>query len=358
MAIFRKGRDWYIDYRVKGRRKRERIGPSRSLAREVLHKRLAERSELQFFPERMANKRTFAELAARYWQLHGQFARSPNWKWTLAKINAAFGDKKAGDIKAGDIQRFYNEIACRTSKPNANRYLTLMRAIFNKARAWGDFYGENPCAGVKKAKESPHRLQYLSREEISSLLLCVHPRLHPVLVCALLTGMRRGEILGMTWENVDFGQQAIYIPQSKSGKPREVPMSGMLREMLLSLGPRPGGTVFDLPVIMLRRYFEKAMKRAGLRGFRFHDLRHTFASHFIMRTNDLPALQNILGHSTPAMTLRYAHLSKSHLMSDMAAFEGSMPAMKGLNLVSDGHPGGHQAQYAAAKSRQIVYNLE
>lgn len=351
MALFQKNGNWYIDYRVNGRRRRERIGPSKSLAREMMHKRLAERSQLQFFPERVSNKQSFAQIAEKYWQLHGRFSRSPSWRCILRRINASMGPRKVSEIKAGDIQKFYNDIAVQSSKSTANRYLTLIRAIFNKARAWGDFYGENPCAGVKKAPEPPHRLRYLSHAEIEGLLLCAHPRLYPVLVCALLTGMRRGEILGMSWDNVDLERNAIYIPrhQAKSDRPREIPLSSKLRELLRSLGPKPSGQVFELPLIMLRRYFDKTLKRAGLKGFHFHDLRHTFASHYIMRTNDLPALQRVLGHSTPTMTLRYAHLSQSHLLTNMAAFESAMPVMKPSNLVLNGHPGGHQADFDAVR---------
>jgi len=81
----------------------------------------------------------------------------------------------------------------------------------------------------------------------------------------------------------------------------------------------------------------QAQAAAGLRDVHVHDLRHTFASHFIMRTNDLPALQKLLGHSTPAMTLRYAHLSKGHLASEMAAFESAVPTgLPGRTQVAQG----------------------
>ena len=224
-----------------------------------------------------------------------------------------------------DIQRYYNQIAARASYATANRHLTLLRSIFSKAKAWGDFYGDNPCQQVKKRGEPPHRMRYLSYEEMDAFLKAAHSRLRPILACALLTGMRRGEILGLRWENLNLDRGVIYILQSKSGKPREVPIASKLREILLNLGPKSQGPVFDLPVIMLRRYFDKALKDAGLAAFRFHDLRHTFASHFVMRTNDLPTLQKLLGHSSSAMTQRYAHLSKGHLASEMAAFESVMP---------------------------------
>lgn len=156
-------------------------------------------------------------------------------------------------------------------------------------------------------------------------------------MCALLTGMRRGEILALDWQNVDLERGVVYVLRSKSGKSREIPMASKLRDVLLDLGPKDKGPVFNLPLIMLRRYFDRAVRRAGILDFSFHGLRHTFASHYIMRTNDLTALQRVLGHSTPAMTLRYAHLGRGHMMSNMAAFESVIPA-QGSGLRVDVSP--------------------
>ena len=141
----------------------------------------------------------------------------------------------------------------------------------------------------------------------------------------LFTGMRRGEIMNLRWEHVDLEKRIIYILQSKSGKPRQIPIAERLHEQFLELGPAKTGLIFCLPVISLRKYFDRALRDAHVDGFRFHDLRHTFASHFIMKTGDLPSLQNILGHSTPILTLRYAHLSIGHQASNIAAFESTIP---------------------------------
>ncbi|MFI5350902.1 MAG: tyrosine-type recombinase/integrase [Elusimicrobiota bacterium] len=369
--VFKKREEWWIDYRASGQRHREPVGASHTLAKEVLAKRLAEVAEQRHFPGRVANARTFNEVAATFWELHGKTLRSLSWSLMLEKIKTEFGSKKVGDISTADVQRFYNEIVSRRtsaransalkkagaippaeakrlhdermSRPTsatANRYLSLLRSIFNKAEAWGDFHGKNPCAGVKKGRESTSRLRYLSQDEMERLLSAAHSRLYPVVVCALLTGMRRGEILGLTWDNVSLEHDTLYIRMSKSGKPREIPIPSKLREVLAGLGPKPSGPLFDLPIIMLRRYFDKGLKEAGIFGFHFHDLRHTFASHFIMRTNDLTALQRLLGHSTPAMTLRYAHLSKGHMAANIQAFESAIPVKPQVPALS-GHQGRH-----------------
>ena len=155
----------------------------------------------------------------------------------------------------------------------------------------------------------------------------------PLLAVALLTGMRRGELLALTWANVDLAQGLIYITQSKSGKPREIPMAPNLRDILASIEPQdPERKIFDIPLITLKRQFSKAISAAGISGFRFHDLRHTFASHFIMKTGNLPVLQKILGHASPIMTQKYAHLGKGYMQNEMLAFNSCMPVGGELSL--------------------------
>jgi integrase len=139
--------------------------------------------------------------------------------------------------------------------------------------------------------------------------------------------MRRGEILGLCWENVNLEQGALYIVKSKSGKPREIPISPQLAGLFLALGPKKAGPIFEIPIITLRRLFDRAIKAAKVAPLRFHDLRHTFASHFVMRTGDLPALSQLLGHFSLKMTQRYAHLAKGHLASGIQLFASAMPVL-------------------------------
>ena len=342
MAIFKKRGEWWVGYRgPDGKRRREPTGAtSYTLAKEILAKRQNEVAEQRHFPGRVANAKTFLEVTNKYWELDGKYLKSTTWGYMLEILKTEFGSRKIGSITVADVQSYYNKKRNETTNSTANRYVGFLSAIFNRARVWGDFHGGNPCSMVQKGRESSHRLRYLTSEEMERLLAAAHSRLYPVLMCALLTGMRRGEILNLTWENVSLDQDTLYILKSKSGKPRELPIPSKLRGVLLGLGPKANGPVFDLPVIMLRRYFAQALKDAGIFGFRFHDLRHSFASHFLMRTNDLPALQNLLGHSSPVMTQRYAHLSKGHLASNIAAFESAIPVKTQIPTL-----GGHQRRH-------------
>lgn len=336
MAVFQRDGSWWVGYPLaSGKYRREKVGGSHALAKEVLAKRLAEVAEGKFFPGRTANGKKFSDFADRFWDLHAKNLRAKGREGMVASAKARFGSMSMGGVKAGEVQRYYNEILQRNSVATANRHLSFLRLMFNKAKAWGEFFGENPCAAIRPMREPQGRLRFLSVEEMGRLLSAAHPRLYPAVLCALLTGMRRGEILGLDWKNVDLKQGTLYLILTKSGRPRELPIGSKLRTLIEAQGPKTDGPVFGLPLIMLRRYWLRALTAAGIRDFRFHDLRHTFASHFIMRTNDLPALQKLLGHSTPTMTLRYAHLSRGHLASEMAAFESAVPARAPLGMGGD-----------------------
>lgn len=323
-----RGDIWYVDYHYQGRRFRERVGASKTLAVQALNKRLAEIAEGKFFPERNKPSITFGEMANLYWEHYARTKKSARTTWPyVKKLSEAFGEKRLDQISVLDIAAYLNRLKAKLSPAAVNRYHAFLSSIFYRAIDWEKFSGHNPACKVKKSQEDNKRLRYLSQEEMGALLKKAHPRLFPALVCAMMTGMRKSELLGLDWENVDIERGFIYILKSKSGKKREIPISSKLRQVLLSLEPKKSGSVFQLPEIMMRRYFDKALKEAGIRDFRWHDLRHTFASHFVMRTKDIPALQSILGHATPQMTQRYAHLANSHLAVNMEIFDAGMTAV-------------------------------
>ena len=345
MAIFKKQGVYWVDYYANGRRKRERIGSSYKLAQEVLHKRKAEIAEGRYFPERKKQTITFKDMADKYWDMHGQYLKSKSWRYMLAIVLETIGARQAADISAGELQELYNQIREKTSAANANRYMTLVKSIFSRGIEWGIFYGENPALKVKQGQVDNHRLRYLSLEEMQKLLAVSSDTIYPFLVCALMTGMRRGEILNLAWDNVDLEHGVIYILNSKSGKPREIPIAAKLHETLLNIPSLHKGNVLNLSEPTLRFHFARALRDSGITDFRVHDLRHTFASHFIMKTSNIPVLQQILGHASPKMTQRYAHLAKNHLASEMQLFDATMP-VKRLEFQADGHLYGHQAQTA------------
>jgi integrase len=173
---------------------------------------------------------------------------------------------------------------------------------------------------VRKVKQLPERnwrLRFLSKEEIPMLINPCEHHLRPIEVTALNTGMRKGEILALKWEQVDLRHGFIFLTDTKNNERRDIPINQTLRDTLEIL-PRhitspyvfwqgKGERYMDV-----RRSFRSALKRAGIKDFVFHDLRHTFASHLVMAGVDLTTIKELLGHKTLAMTMRYAHLAPSH----------------------------------------------
>ena len=140
--------------------------------------------------------------------------------------------------------------------------------------------------------------------------------LREIVDCALLTGMRKGELLGLKWNQVRNG--FIYLQKTKTDRARQIPINDDLEDLFKCIRKRVGlksdyvFTFHSKRIESLNFSFPAALKRAGIEDFTFHGLRYTFASHFIMRGGSIKALQEILGHTTLAMTMRNAHLAQEH----------------------------------------------
>ena len=344
---------WIVYKDGAGKKHRDRVGPNnaqmRHLALEVLAKRQCAVAENKFFPHRGKASLTFMQVADKYWELWGQH-RDESWYYRLEELKREFGERKMSDLSTAEIQGYYNRKVSATTPSSANRNLALLKAVINRARDWGDFHGDSPADKVKRQRDNPSRTRFLSVKEIETFLGKCDLRLHPMAVCALMTGMRQAEVFRLDWKDVDLEHGNIHVHETKSGRPREIPITSKLWAVLEGLGPKQSGLVFTLNFMAFRRLFDAARDAAKIPAFRWHDLRHTFASHYTMKNADLPALQKILGHATPSMVLRYAHLSKGHLQFEMAAFDSAMPqvcaALPAPIPGGDDHQGRHQASGA------------
>lgn len=297
MGVYKRGGIYWIDLRANGQRIREAIGSSKRLAEEVYHKRMAEIAEGHFFPQRQKKTITFTEMADLYWELHAkQKPSSVVTCYHLKPLKTFFGTKGLDKITVPDILQYLNGVKERTSAATANRHHNILRAIFNRALEWEKFDGRNPAAKVKQFRVENSRTQFLENADITRLLAACDAEIQPIVIVALLTGMRRGEIVNLRWEHIDLTNGVAHVLRTKSGEPREIPIAPKLRILLELIRTGNGGKVFALSTRVINTRFSMALKRAGIENFRFHDLRHTFASHFIMRTNDMPATQKLLGH--------------------------------------------------------------
>lgn len=159
-----------------------------------------------------------------------------------------------------------------------------------------------------KAKEAPFRVRYASGNEFADLMEAAHPAMQQIILCAVTTGLRRSAILGMEWHQVDLTASKITLRHVKGGKPHMVDISPPLRAVLGLTAPEDRqGRVFD--ATNYKRRWAQAVKAAGLVDFKFHDLRHTFASWARQSGADLLDICEALKHSSVSVTQRYAHVT-------------------------------------------------
>ncbi|MFA5166974.1 MAG: tyrosine-type recombinase/integrase [Candidatus Omnitrophota bacterium] len=335
MGVFRKNGHFWIDYYAEGRRHREKVGPSKTLADKALRKRQTEIAEGKFLDVKHEEKIPFKDFAQEYLEKYAKHNKRA-WKSTdtvfIKHFTAFFGNKFLHEITPHDIERYkserlsskkgsYKKDKSPEDKPRSispatvNREMSWLRGLFNRAIDWGKVE-HNPLKKVKFFKENNQRTRYLEKEEIISLLEHCDSDLRAVVILAINTGMRKGEIQNLKWNDIDIAKGTIRIPFSKNGEMRYIQMNEAVRDVLFGVKKQPRSPyVFcgddGLPY-NFRKSFETAIGKSGIIGFRFHDLRHTFASHLVMAGVDLNTVRELLGHKSLDMTLRYSHLSPDH----------------------------------------------
>lgn len=236
-------------------------------------------------------------------------------KYSVNIIMAYFGENKiAQDILPKHIEAFKEWLRTERNLKNAsiNRYLEILSKMFNLGIDNGNL-STNPVSKVKKLQEDNHKIRFLTVEEEVRLYKALPEFLKPIVTVALHTGMRRGEILNLKWSNIDFDYGFIELLQTKSGKARKIPISEKLMEIFNNLHANTRSEyVFinpetGLPYVDIKKSFNKAREAAGIKNFRFHDLRHTVATRLVEKGIDLLVVMDILGHSKIETTMRYAH---------------------------------------------------
>jgi integrase len=326
MGVFRRrypdgrvSKDWYINYRVNGQQFKRRIGPNKKLAEQVLMDIEVKKAKKDFLGIHEAKKILFEDALTEYLNW-AQVSKAPN-TYTMNRFYAAHLRETfrgyLSALTAKQVEDYKVKRRAEVSPATVNRELALIKHLCTKAVEWG-YLKANPLSAVRLLKEPPGRLRYLTHQEMETLINACSPHLRPIVVTALHTGMRKSEILGLTWQAVDFGAKTIAVRQTKNNEPRMIPMNQTLYAELWQLPRRlhssfvfchENGERYD----EVKRSFKSACQKAGISDFHFHDLRHTFASHLVMNGFNLKTVQYLLGHKDIRMTLRYAHLSGEHL---------------------------------------------
>lgn len=353
MSVRKRGDKWYYDFIVCHTRYRGVIPEARNKARaqkakakirlDVYEGRYENGSlrsftefvEQVYMPDAQANKRSFLSADA----IH------------VKVILKQFGNWQLNEITPMLIERFKRERVAtpvRGGRPRSaatvNRELQCLSKIFSTARDNG-LVSENPCRRVKLLREDNKRTRYLTESEEEALMAVLtgkHAYLRPIVVIALQTAMRQGQIVNLRWQQADFQRDCIYVTNTKSGKDRVVPMNEISRQELLALRDNGLERVFDNTLPQVKKSFRLATAKAKIEDFRFHDLRHTAATRMADAGVDAFTIAAILGHASLQMASRYTH----------ATDEGKRKAIGGLS--KHGQESCHKIVTSIVNDRLVV----
>jgi len=358
MAKVRKrGSSYQIDYfDPNGKRIRKSFDKKKDAEAE-LGKRVSLIAEHKYLDVKKEYTTTVKELLNKYTEnFQDQASFKTGKSYCIANFREYFGeDTILSNIRYVGLETYRNHLKRKPTRhgtqrkdATVNREMAYLQHIFSKAMEW-EMIEENPFKKGQRlqVKENNKRLRFLNEKEIESLLdACPKPikkqktkrrlkviqslegsYLKDFITIALNTGMRKTEILSLKLEQIKEG--FIYLTKTKSGEARQIPVTNDLEVCLNDIrkyrqsktgyifSNNNGGYIRDI-----KTSFKSALVRAEITDFRPHDLRHTFASHYIMRGGSLKALKEILGHKDIKMTMRYAHLSKEFAKEEIQLMNG------------------------------------
>jgi len=354
--IYKRGKIWYIDIRVKGRRVRRRIGSSKRIAELALKDAEVKSAKeefgfaqnditidkymAQFLDYSRANHRE--STTNRYRAVIDHFREFLETKQSItfmSEITTEVVDQykvfrknslvnpNGHPVESDEDIEEYTRKGARAHTINFE--IAALKTIFNVAIKW-DYLRANPTKGVKKLKVTDSKpLKFLSIEECQKLLNACPPDLYPIYFTFLNTGMRKAELENLEWDDIDFKRKKIKIRRKEFWQPktgeREIPINQQLYDLLQKLKSEndksiqsnfvfPDKTTGGKIKTKLREKLIKIAKDAGIDGLtKLHTLRHTFASHLVMNGVDLPTVKKLMGHSDIQTTMIYAHLAPDHL---------------------------------------------
>lgn len=314
MASFRQhGKGWQGRIRRRGYPDITKVFEARQDAEKWARVLESEIDKGQFVSVSEAQRTTLGDLIARYLvevtpSMKGAaedairlkaIMRKPIVRWSMANLSAsriaAFRDERLKEVSGGTVIR----------------ELAYLSAIINHARREWGINVPNPVQMVRKPPSPQARSRVLTEEEVTRLLDALEPsgrRSHwtkPAVQLALATAMRRGELLSLRWENVDLVGRAAFLPDTKNGDSRTVPLLSAALQVLAALPRHISGVVFPVKAFTLDAAFKRGLKRAGLEVVRFHDLRRTAITRMAEKLPNVIELAAVSGHKSLMVLRRY-----------------------------------------------------
>jgi integrase len=323
MGVYRRKSTWWISYHDQHRRRVQESSHS-SIRRDAERLHALRKSEVLRGVYRQPVRISLKDFAERYME----YAKTNKRSWLrdeqLLKPLKEFLDPESqmADIAPPDIEGYKLHRRRQVSGATVNRELALLKHMFNLAIDWDLYVGSNPLRKVKFFQEINTGFRVLKPDEETRLLRNATPAIQDIVLYALNTGSRIGEIFSLRWQDVDLDQSMINSFSHKTQKIRIVPINSEVRRILeyWKLGRKNEHVFYNQktggPFVDLDAGLEQACEKAEIEGVTWHTLRHTFASRLLERGADIITVKELLGHSTVTVTMRYTH---SNLASKVAA---------------------------------------
>lgn len=315
---------WYIHYVEDGKQyRRSTKVTNKNEAENILHEIIAKVNRGDTFVQEDILSSQFIEKYLLYSQNHKS---KSTYQRDKTIVNCFFRSitRPLKKIKATHAEEFINNrIKAGIKYGTINREIGALKAMFTQAIKWKHLQ-ENPMKYIKKLPDTTKKLpRFLSAEEIIKVLDMCNVWLYKIVVTLIATGMRIGELANLTWDDINFKQQRIHIQSKTDWHPktyeiRTIPIHPTIYNILQKL-PKNKQYVFTSPgghkIIsgnVQKRYFKKITAKLKLKDVTIHTLRHTFASHLVMRGVDLRTVSELLGHASTKTTEIYSHVAPEH----------------------------------------------
>ena len=266
---------------------------------------------------------SFTELVEDYLENEYRGARPQQQRSRLNHWLKLIGLKQVIDITKDDIKFGLRELPKNLSNSTINKYKKAISVVLNFAIREYDL-PDNPTRHIRSLPEKKGRTRYLSDNERKRLFKACRAskwnKLYLLVLMAITTGARRGELLSLRWNNIDIDKQTAYVITSKNGEPKVLPLTNSVIEELNNFRLNDGSLIFcseikpDNPYLFYKQW-NRVRDEAELVDFRFHDLRHTTASYLAQNGATLLEIADVLGHKQIEVTMRYSHLCIGHKTS-------------------------------------------
>ncbi|MCX5687367.1 MAG: site-specific integrase [Candidatus Omnitrophica bacterium] len=312
MGIYKKRENYYmIDYYLDKKRIWEHGGRTRTEARYKLEKRRTDVREGKLSLTAIKDRITFKNFAIDYLKKIKESKRSYSREKIIVKcLIKYFGNKTLNKIIPNEIENYMYDRLKYVKKSTVNRETIVLRHMLNEAVKLGKMM-RSPMINIKQFKIEERAIRVISKDEEEKLLNASCNHLKSIIIAALNTGMRLGEILNLKWENVDLEKEIITLTKTKSGKIRTIPINNKLKEVLKCAINVNSEYVFcddcGKPIESIKTAFNNALRRSGINKCRFHDTRATFTTRLIENNVNLVTVQNLLGHADIKTTMKYAN---------------------------------------------------